>query len=400
MLGTALYYPHIDIRDAHWLRSAVLFWDEIQTIAPTSIQNPYHEDDTKICEQEGYLGPLRCDLHQDVLEALGKRVLKLMEEPEWARSISRGRSGGPSQDALMHADKLGSEIRWQMEDMMGIHPDKMPSELRTLFIQFGGLELLSVGKLPPNFRRMMKDFDFYRIHPEKLAHELRDLHRRRHIHDESDWIVVDGRFAEIYMSALAALLAREVEVSPLTNEESSSGVNLRCLIEHVTASGPTAARGALVSVVMEGLRVNPETPIQQLLAFRRRRRDQLAELSGKFDVLKRSIEKSADGREIESNAKRIFENEVRPALAKLKKELKDQAIGSAWDGFQTAATFSAVPSTALWATGFSAPVALGASAFITAAGIGIKSYLGRSKTRAASPYTYLLDVERKFSLPT
>jgi hypothetical protein len=75
----------IDICDANWLRAAVLFWCEIQTIAPTSIRSPYREDDTKICEQEGYLRPLRCDLHQDVLEALGKRVLKLMEKPEWSR---------------------------------------------------------------------------------------------------------------------------------------------------------------------------------------------------------------------------------------------------------------------------------------------------------------------------
>ena len=90
---------------------------------------------------------------------------------------------------------------------------------------------------------------------------------------------------------------------------------------------------------MEGLRVDPETPILKLLKFRRGRQDQLAELSGKFDSLKNSIEKSADGPEIESKAKRVFENEVRPALAKLKNELKDQAIGSAWEGFQTAATF-------------------------------------------------------------
>jgi hypothetical protein len=42
MLGKALYYPHIDIRDPKWLRSAVLFWDEIQSIVPPSISEPYH----------------------------------------------------------------------------------------------------------------------------------------------------------------------------------------------------------------------------------------------------------------------------------------------------------------------------------------------------------------------
>jgi hypothetical protein len=32
MLGSALYYPHIDIDDPAWLRSALLFWDNIYTI--------------------------------------------------------------------------------------------------------------------------------------------------------------------------------------------------------------------------------------------------------------------------------------------------------------------------------------------------------------------------------
>ena len=92
MLGTALYYPYIDIRDRGWLRSAILFWDAVQTIVPSSIQNPYHQPDTQICEKEGYLRPLRCDLHQELLEQLGNRVLKLLESPEWAWAISSGKS--------------------------------------------------------------------------------------------------------------------------------------------------------------------------------------------------------------------------------------------------------------------------------------------------------------------
>jgi hypothetical protein len=50
-------------------------------------------------------------------------------------------------------------------------------------------------------------------------------------------------------------------------------------------------------------------------------------------------------------------------------------------------------------TGFSGSMLLGAGAFITLADVGIKTYLARAKARASSPYTYLLDIERKFSLP-
>ncbi|WP_128961942.1 DUF6236 family protein [Bradyrhizobium guangzhouense] len=401
MLGTALYYPYIDIRDSGWLRSAILFWDEIQTIAPTSIHNPYQDPDTKICEREGYLRPLRCDLHPDLLEELGRRVFKLLESPEWAWQLSRGQPEDASRSALMHAAKLSHEIKWRMEEIVGIHPDKMPPALRSLFIQSGGLDMIAAEKLPPNLRRIMRNFEEFVLHPEKLSYSLRDLVRTRPHHADGDWILVNSRFAEVYMSALAALLAKEVHVSPLTNEEPSSGVNLRCLVEDVAAGGPTAAKGALVSVVMEGLQVDPGTPITHLLRFRKNRADQLAELSGIFDELKGRIEKSSSTDELEDAAKAIFENKISPGLKKLKRELKQQSIQSAWEGFQRAVTVSAPAGGVLAAaTGFSGTMLLGVGAFITMADVGIKSYLARSKARASSPYTYLLDIERRFSLPS
>lgn len=401
MLGTALYYPHIDIRDGGWLRSAILFWDEVQTIVPTSIRNPYETKDAKICEQEGYLRPLRCDLHPELLEDLGRRVFKLMETPEW-RYHYAGNSDSElrNSNALMHADKLGHEMKWRLEELVGIHPDKMPPALRSLLIQSGGLEMLSADKLPPRLRDMLRDFDMYGMHPEKLSREVRHMLGRHSHHEEGEWIMVNGRFAEIYMSALAALLSKEVQVSPLTNEEPSSGVNLRCLIEDVAASGETAARGALVSVVMKGLKIDPEASMKKLLAFRRGRKDQIAELSGLFDDLKGKLETSSSPKELEDGAKRLFENKIQPGLQKLKTELEAQSIQSVWDGVQRGFTVSAAGGGALaYITGYTGPMLLGAAAFITMADVSMKSYLARSKARASSPYTYLFDVERKFSLP-
>ncbi|MFT4077805.1 DUF6236 family protein [Rhodomicrobium sp.] len=401
MLGTALYYPYIDIRDGGWLRSAVLFWDKVQTIVPTSIPHPYNSADTKICEEEGYLHPLRCDMHQELLEELGRRVFKLLDDPEWNLRLTGSGHQDSVKGSLVHADKIGRRIKSRLEEIVGIHPDKMPPALRTLAIQSGGLEMLSAEKLSPELRQIFRHFDMYRMHPEKLSHELQHILRHQlRRYEEGDWIVVSGRFAEVYMSALAALLAKEVQVSPLTNEEPSSGVNLRCLIDDVSASGPAAARGALVSVVMEGLKVDPETPMTKLLAFRKNRTDQLAELSGLFDDLKLKIEKSSSAKELEEGAKGLFENKIRPGLTKLKKELKTQTIHSVWEGVQRGVTVSVPASGVLaYATGFSGAMLLGAGAFITLADVGIKSYLARAKTRASSPYTYLLDVERKFSLP-
>jgi hypothetical protein len=87
MLGSALYYPFIDVRDQAWLRSAILFWDKIQTIVPTTITKPYLNDDTIICQAEVYLEPLYCELHPEILEKLGKRVISLFDQPEWLTDL-------------------------------------------------------------------------------------------------------------------------------------------------------------------------------------------------------------------------------------------------------------------------------------------------------------------------
>jgi hypothetical protein len=401
MLGTALYYPHIDITDGEWLRSAILFWDEVQTIAPTSVRFPYQSSDTKTCEEEGFLRPLRCDLHQDLLEDLGKRVFRLLEDREWQRELTWGnRENNPASNSLMHADKIGHLMKSRLRSLVGIHPDKMPPALKTLLMQSGGLELLSAGKLPPNLRHILEDIDLFGMSPDKLSRELRRSMLPHSNQDDGDWILVNGRFAEVYMSLLAALLSKETKVSALTNEELSSGINLRCLVDDVAASGETAARGALVSVVMKGLRVDPQTPVRKLLSFRRGRKDQLAELSGLFDDLKGKIEKSETAQELEDGAKRLFENRIHPSLERLKGEMEAQTIQSVWDGVQRGITVSAASGGALaYITGYTGPMLLGAAAFITLADVGMKSYLARSKARSASPYTYLLDIERKFSLP-
>lgn len=54
----ALYYPSIDIRDEEWLKTAYLFWDEINTIVPKSLEGRvYNNYTTQYLEGEGYLRP-------------------------------------------------------------------------------------------------------------------------------------------------------------------------------------------------------------------------------------------------------------------------------------------------------------------------------------------------------
>jgi hypothetical protein len=398
MLGSALYYPFVDVRDRRWLRSAILFWDKIQTIVPSSISEPYHNPDTRICEQEGYLEPLRCELHQDVLDTLGKRIINLSEHPYWLSDLYRHYpQNDPSFRALQQSDCLANDVAQEFH-WAGIYPEKMAPELRNHLIEIG-LGHAHRDNTTPQFRNFLMNHPrLSRLRPDKLSHELKRLLGLRAEYD-GEWFIVDSRFAGAYMAALAAMLAAERKLSPLTTQESYQGLNLRCFIDDVGAAEPSDARGALLTLVMEGLRIDPNTPITKLLAFRRARANQLAELSALFDDFKSKIEKSEEG-ELAERAKRIFRNNIRPGLEKLKKELADQSIQSAWKGFYQAATFSAGGGALLAEVAVAAPatvVALGA--FLTVTNVAVNSIFARRKVRATSPYTYLLDIEKEFSAP-
>lgn len=399
MLGSALYYPHIDIHDPTWLRSAVLFWNEIRTIAPRAISTPYQNEETRVLWQEGFLEPLRCDLHPELLDTLGKRVVGLMDGGLFRHDpASGGLRRDPNAGVLMHADKVGNRIRDQFR-YANIHPEKLSPEMRS-FAMRAGLAHLHPEKLSPELRDFFDELRFSRLHSAKLTPNLRQLMERvgRNHNDDGEWLLVDSQFAEVYMSALAALLAKETDLAALTSEEPSMGINLHAVLDDFKPSAPSDKKGALVSFVMEAIKIDPKTRIDKLLAFRRSRENQLAELSAQFEDLSSKITTCDTGKELEERAKDTYVSRIRPKLDALKSELKDSSIQSVWEGVQRAVTVSVPAGGALaYFSGLTGTTLLAAGAAIAVTDVAIKNHLATKKARRASPFTYLLDVERKFS---
>lgn len=402
MLGSALYYPHIDIRDPQWLRSAILFWDALQTIVPRSIKDPYKEKDTRILWREGFLEPLRCDLHPELLDTLGRRVVGLMDrDRSWPGQALRERSDDPNVMTLLHADKIGQEMSWRFR-RAHLHPEKLSPELRDLAMRTG-LARMHPEKFPSGLRRLLEEMKFVGLDREEASFHLRGLMRgaERFRDDYGEWLLVDSHFAEIYMSALAALLAKETDIAALTNEESSMGINLHTLIEDVKPSANSQKKCALVSFIMEAIRVDPETRVDRLLAFRHSRKNQLAELSVQFDDVSSKISNCESERELKEKVGDAYITRIRPKLESLKEELADSSIQAVWDGIQRAVTISVPAGGALaYFSGLAGTTLLAAGAAIAVTDLAVKTHLARKKTRRASPYTYLLDVERKFSVPS
>src|ERR1035437_2977107 len=137
MLGSALYFPDIDIRDPTWLRSTLLFWDDIQTIAPSAIERPYRNEDTIICHEEGVLRPLRCDLHPSAIDELGQKILKITDQRSDFRFAIHGikEKDSPTIDALSSVDGLSRDIDELVIDVIGMHPAKMSPEFREIVLR-------------------------------------------------------------------------------------------------------------------------------------------------------------------------------------------------------------------------------------------------------------------------
>lgn len=402
MLGSALYFPHIDIDDPAWLRSAILFWDDIQTIAPSSIVQPYRNEDTRICEAEGYLRPLRCDLHPEVINDLGRKVMRLADRNA---PILRafGDRDHPARAAIYASQRFGRELN-DAFDMVGMRPDKMSPELRDMVFRFG-LSRIIRGKLSPELRHIFRDFEMARLHPEKLPYALRRaMDLDGYYQDEDgDWLLVDGRFADAYMAAMASRLAKEVELSPLTSSEPSQGLSFRFLFDDVVENSNQSATGALVSIAMRGITVDASVPVESLIKFRRSREDQYLEMAQKLSEFSAEIAESggeSDGQALLAKAQATYDNKVEPQLRALKRELDNSSIQTAWEGAFRALTVSVPSAGALNVfTGLTGGALLGAGALLTIADVGVRSYLAGRKSRGGNPFSYLHDVRANFGLP-
>lgn len=352
--GTALYYPYLDIEDARWLRTAILFWDRIQTIVPTDISDPYKNPETCRLHAEGLLLPLRCDLQGELLEDLGRRVLKYAERPDHLHGVLKAVSG--------------ADTHW--------------------------------GKSTPYLPKTMLARSAARLHPGKMSYSVRKSLTGAII-DEDGFLLVDPPFAKFYMAALATRLAKDTGAVAVSNEGRAFGLQLNTVLDDVLSDGPAAAQGILMSVVIETLSLDASVPIERILRFRRNNENQLHDLAIGFEKLTDKLEGSEDVREMREKAGRYYERTIRPELTRLKDSLGDADIGAIWSGIRNMVTMTATSGSALagflhWPVNF----VLGAGAFVTVADIAVQSHLAGRKIRRDSPYTYLLDVESRFGLPS
>lgn len=354
----ALYYPTIDIRDEDWLKTAVLFWDEINTIVPASIDNPYQQNSTQYLADEGILLPILVNPDSNTIKDLTTDTLNYLNTSEGFQLLTQGR------------DRYAT-----------IHRDKLP-------------------------RNVSHIFDIY---PEKLPYEIQNILRQNITKDR--WYRVDFNFANFYMTLLANKLCEEKSIALLTDNTLISNFTDKVRLDNQIAIKKRdygfhyhknnekyihLAQGMLINLIIEGIKIKSSSSLEDIVKFKQRYSDELGLFRTNIANLTQSVSREKRIEAVRQEIEDIYKDEFLPAYNNLKKALNGSGIKWVSDNIMKVSVIStgatALPMALL---GLALPQALIAGAGVSLI-TSLVSYNEEKKEKLrTNPYSYLLKVNRQ-----
>jgi hypothetical protein len=351
----ALYYPTIDIRNEDWLKTAVLFWDEINTIVPSSIDNPYQQNTTQYLSDEGILRPLKVNPDINIIEDLSDEVLNYLNTNEGFQLLTQRRNSRAT-----------------------IHRDKLPRDVSRLFD----------------------------IHPEKLPYEIQ--HILRQTITRKGWFRVDSDFAAFYMTLLANKLCEHNSIALLTDNALTSNLTEKVRLDNqIAIKGRNydfdhyrrgekyihLAQGMLTNLIIAGVKIKSSSSLEDILKFKKRHSDELGLFRTNIAKLTQSISQEKRIEAVRQQVEDIYTDEFLPAYNNFRKALNGSGIKWISDNIMKVSIIStsatALPMALL---GLALPHALIAGAGVSLI-TSLVSYNEEKKEKLrTNPYSYLLAV--------
>jgi hypothetical protein len=354
----ALYYPTIDIHNEEWLKSAVLFWDEINTIVPSSIENPYQKNTTQYLADEGILKPISVNPDIEIVESLTKDTINYLNTNEGFQLLTHNNNR-----------------------YVTLHRDKLPREVSRLFD----------------------------IHPEKLPYEIQHLLQDNLTRD--GWFRVDSNFAVFYMTLLANKICESQSIALLTDNPFSSNLTDKVRLNNQIAikgreydyhferrqdRNINLAQGLLTHFIIEGISIKGSSSLDDIVNFKKRHRDELGLFRTNIANLTKNVSKNKPIEAIRQEVEDIYKDEFLPSYNNFKKALNSSGIKWTSDNFMKISVIStsatALPMALL---GLSLPYAL-----IAAAGVSLFTSLisynqDKKEKIRTNPYAYLLATSKE-----
>jgi hypothetical protein len=353
----ALFYPTIDIRNEDWLKNAVLFWDEINTIVPSSIDNPYQENTTQYLSDVGILRPMPVNPDNDFIEDLTFDTLNYLNTSEAFQLLTQGQGRNSV-----------------------IHRDKLPRDVSRLFD----------------------------IHPEKLPYEIQ--HQLRRSMTEDGWFRVDSNFAVFYMTLLANKICDQKSIALLTDNSLTANLSdLVRLDNQIAIKGRNydfhhpiknekyihLAEGLLTNLIIQGIKVSKSSSLEDVVNFKKRHRDELGLFRTNIAKLTKDVSKEKSFDTLKQQVEDIYNDEFLPSYNNFKKALNSAGIKWSADNLMKVSFFStsatAIPMTLL---GLSLPHALLAGAGVSVISSLVSYNVDKKEKLRNNPYSYLLAVDK------
>ncbi len=353
----ALFYPTIDIRNENWLKTAILFWDEISTIVPESINNPYQERATQYLYDEGVLKPIQVNPDDDFIEELASDTLNYLNTNEGFQLLlqSNGRNAA-------------------------IHREKLPRDVSRIFD----------------------------IHPEKLPYEIQ--HQLRMSMTEDGWFRVNGHFAAFYMTLLANKICERKSIALLTDNSLTSNLSdLVRLDNQIAINGRdrhydyrprhreryiNLAQGLLTNMAIQSVNIAESTSLEDVIKFKKRHQDELGIFRTNIEDLTKGIPVDASLEQITQQVEDVYINKFKPGYNNLTKALKGAGVKWVTDLMKVSLISTGATSIPVALLGLSVPYALLAVGGVSVISSAISYNSNKKKILRENPYSYLLAVNK------
>ena len=183
--GHALYYPHINLTNKNWVKHALLFWDKISRIVPSSVEPADNDDITSIKYHTGFIQDYHPEKYDtsDTFNQFGEQLKHILES-----------------DHFFH-DRYFDRERHGRHYMRDFHE-------RQSF-----------------YSEMVKSTGTY-IHVMKIDHRLKDYLFDIGIaipgeNEWENWIKIDNEIGLLYMTYLAKTISKKKSFPIVTDVEQS-----------------------------------------------------------------------------------------------------------------------------------------------------------------------------------
>lgn len=350
----ALYYPTIDIKNLKWLKDAILFWDEINTIVPYSIDTPYRSRESNLLFDEGILKPIEVAPDNDFIQELTSATLNYLNTNEGYQLLQQGNY----LSRLIHRNKPTRKIK----ELFDIHPAKLPYKIQQM-----------------------------------LEGAITD----------DGWFRVNKNFAMFYMTLLANKICERNSIGLLTDNMFASNLSDLAKLDNKVSfkndgmfrergrnTIQSLAQGQLMNLIIQGINIPNNTSLEDVIEFKRKHQDELGHFRTSISQMTKGLPEGLHFEAFKEKIESIYVDEFTPSYNNLKKALKSSGIKWVVNNFMKISFFStSATSIPMIMSGSPIPQAILAGTGVSVISSLVSYNIEKEEMLRKNPYSYLYAIE-------